>query len=89
MTELEREMEYWKRVAAYLASCHAATMQHEALLSRTSKASRERFRSICEKAARMLRGNDCDLPYGAVRQGGDASLEAAVERCEKAIKEGA
>jgi hypothetical protein len=89
MSDLEREVEYWKRVAAYLASCHAATMQHEALLSRTSKASRERFRGICKTAASMLRGNDAGMPYGAVRQGGDASLRSAAERCEQAIKEGA
>jgi hypothetical protein len=87
--QIEREVEYWKRVAAYLASCHAATMQHEALLRRTSKSSRERFRSICRAALSMLRGNDSPMPYGAVRQSGDDSVYSAAERCEDAIKEGA
>lgn len=87
MREVDPQIEYWMRVAAYLASCHAATAEGEGQLSRTSKASRARLKSICESAAQMMAGNDCGMPWGAVRQGGDAARKAAAERCMKAAKE--
>jgi hypothetical protein len=45
--------DHWKLTAAYLASCHAATL--EGLPKSVSKRERERFKSICRKAARFLR----------------------------------
>jgi hypothetical protein len=50
------DAEYWKKVAMYLAQCHAGTMEGEARLKHTSRSSRERFRSICVKSASMLGG---------------------------------
>lgn len=46
----------WKSIAMYLADCHAATGEHEALMSRTSRSSARRMRDICATAAQMARG---------------------------------
>lgn len=56
--KLEQERDYWKRVAAYLASCHAATLSYEGSLKRTSRTRRERFVSIARIAADMMDGKD-------------------------------
>lgn len=48
----------WKRVALFLADCHAATTEHFRSLKGTSKSERNRLKSIAHKAARMLRGQD-------------------------------
>ena len=46
------EEEHWRKVALYLADCHAANL--EGLPKSTSKYQRERMRHICEKALHML-----------------------------------
>lgn len=52
------EMEQWKKVAFYLANCHAATASHEGNLKSTSKSRRRRYQSICMKALGMLTRKD-------------------------------
>lgn len=54
--DLERQVEYWRELAAYLASCHAATAEGLAHLSRTSKYERKRHADICAMAATGLEG---------------------------------
>lgn len=46
------EEEHWRKVALYLADCHAANL--EGLPKSTSKSQRERMKRICEKALLML-----------------------------------
>lgn len=53
---METEAEYWKKVATWLADCHAATMEYEGNLKRTSESSRSRMITICEHATAMLSG---------------------------------
>ena len=52
--DLERERDYWRNVATYLASCHAATAEYDGQLSGISRARKERFAGICHKAASMM-----------------------------------
>lgn len=56
--KLEKERDYWMRVASYLASCHAATLSGEGLLKRTSRTSRDRFARVTLIAAEMMEGQD-------------------------------
>lgn len=56
--KLERERDYWMRVAAYLASCHAATLSYDGTLKSCSHSRRNRFESIVEIAADMMDGKD-------------------------------
>lgn len=51
---LEQERDYWRGIAAYLASCHAATAEYDGQLSGTSKARKKRYAQICEKAAQAM-----------------------------------
>lgn len=81
--KLEKERDYWKRVAAYLAACHAATLSCEGLLKRTSRSSRERFAHIVLMAADMMEGNDWragssyiySTPEGAAKHCRDALVD--------------
>lgn len=58
LRKLEKERDYWKRVASYLASCHAATLSYDGTLKSCSRARRERFESIVQVAAEMMDGYD-------------------------------
>jgi len=51
------ELDNWKKIAAYLAECHAANL-HEAELTRCSKSRRKRFQSIMDKSAEMLKSGE-------------------------------
>lgn len=52
------ELDRWKRIATYLADCHAATAEIVQARKSSSKYDRGRSRSICETAARYLSGDD-------------------------------
>lgn len=56
--ETLRELERWKRVATYLADCHAATAEGVLGRKRSSQSDRKRHISICESALRYLSGGD-------------------------------
>jgi hypothetical protein len=56
--KLEKERDYWKRVASYLAGCHAATLSYDGMLKSTSIARRERFINIVRIAHDMMDGKD-------------------------------
>ena len=77
--DLKNEVQQWKRIAAYLASCHAATLQ--GLPKSASKSSRKRHVDICTHAAEMLRGKR--LPPFAHLD----TVESDAARCERAAEE--
>ena len=54
--DLEREVSYWKRVAIYLADCHAATAEGVMDRKASSMSERRRQASICQTAADALDG---------------------------------
>lgn len=72
---------HWKMVAAYLASCHAATL--EGLSKSCSKQERQRHVDICLKAAAYLGGNYSIKMFS---QTPSEMIEASIERCERAAK---
>lgn len=45
----------WRKIAIYMAECNAATAEYDGKLKRTSKFSRGRMASICEKGAEMVK----------------------------------
>lgn len=81
--DLRVENERLLRALAYLAECHAATAESEGNLKRTSQRSRNRFASICSKAAQMLEG--ADLPE--TMWGREGSAQVAIDRCRRAAKD--
>lgn len=82
----EQEIDKWKAIAAYLASCHAATL--ESLPKSTSQYSRNRLVSICEKAMKFLRGEELPPHYRLYHDSyGKDWVVAESQRCENAIKE--
>lgn len=52
---MDATAEAWRQIALYLAECHAANGEYDAMLSSTSKSRRKRFLKICENAADMIR----------------------------------
>ncbi len=56
IAQQHKEAEYWKKAAAYLADCHAATAEQECGLKSVSKTKKKRYRDICKLAADMLQG---------------------------------
>ena len=68
------EEEHWRKVALYLADCHAANL--EGLPKSTSKYQRERMKEICRKSLYMLANS---LPEG-VRQSDMLSVQERLRR---------
>ena len=66
----EQEAEYWKAVAVFLADIHAANMEIEGPMSRTSQRTKERLKRICCVALELLKGakptNFQAIDYGDV-----------------------
>ena len=80
MNDTEKEIQHWKFVAAYLASCHAETL--ESLPKSASKSFIKRHVAICRKAASYLRGMDAPPHYGIVSK--EAIITSDIARCENA-----
>ena len=45
----------WRKIATYFAEVHAANAEYLGSLKSTSTSNKRRFKSICERAAEMLR----------------------------------
>lgn len=76
----EQQLIRWKRIAAYLASCHAATA--EGLPKSVSGRQKKRHAAICEKAAKWMASDWMSPDYA--RPDGEEVL-AAIKRCEDAV----
>lgn len=74
-TRMNHDAEYWKRIAAHLAACHAATLEH--LPKRTFARERDRLKSVCLSAAGYLSELEEPPPYVLTR----ASVDNAISRC--------
>jgi len=53
---LEVENKRLEQALLYLAECCASTAEHDGSLASCSKSRRERYNSICDKAARFIEG---------------------------------
>lgn len=73
--KLEKERDYWMRVASYLASCHAATLSYDGMLKSTSRSRLERFENIVKMAADMMDGKDWQAGSGYARSTPEKSRE--------------
>lgn len=80
--QYKQEIEHWRLVASYLASCHAATL--ESLPKSASKCSRKRYVEICRRAAAYLRGTQIPVHYGLMSK--QEQIEFEINRCEEAVK---
>jgi hypothetical protein len=78
-TTVTAERDYWRRVAAYLASCHAATALHLLELKSISKYEKRRMISLMQSCVSMLRG----IWPGRKVQSDDISAE--LKRCQDVI----
>jgi hypothetical protein len=81
--KLEKERDYWMRVASYLASCHAATLSYEGTLKRTSRTSRERLESIVRLCDDFMVGYDGNAGSGYIY----STPEKAKEFCAFALRD--
>ena len=81
------ELEHYKRVAGYLASCHAATL--ESLPKSASKSSRKRMMDICTIAADALDRNPSSagsrVAYSVGNVSVDDMLDWNAKRCRGAV----
>ena len=82
-TSLRKEISHWKTIAAYLASCNAATL--EDLPKRTQKSERARFQSICLSSSEMLKGLT-GVPFSSFGTD-EEKISRAAQRCENALKD--
>lgn len=79
--ELKREIQNWRFIAAWLASCHAATM--ESLPASASKSAKRRHVNICQKAVKMFR--ERELPDNKGFQPVESIIESDIQRCEQVV----
>lgn len=79
---MSEELNRWKQIAVYLASCNGATAIE--MPKAWSKRDKERFRSIARKSADYLEGLDHPEKYYPTTPG--EQIRAAIERCRKAIE---
>ena len=80
ISDLERQVEYWRSLAAYLAECHAATAEYDGSLKTVSASRRKRMKDICLKAVLGLSGR-WHKKYPS-----DGDVQSAIERCTKAAE---
>lgn len=78
IVDLLKAMANMQKTAAYLAECHAATL--ESLPKSASKSTRSRFMAICEAAAKGLRGDNSGIRF-------PNGLDVAAERCDRAVRD--
>lgn len=83
LSRIRKEHDRLLQSLSYLADCHAATAEMDGALKSTSKRRRERFATICSKAAKMLGG--ADLPETRLRR--KESVQGILERCRLAAKD--
>ncbi len=53
----------WKRIALWLAECHAATAEYDGSLKSTSASRRNRLVSICQRSLNFIDGLDAPSDY--------------------------
>jgi len=80
LEDANEEADYWKRVAMYLADCHAATAYHFSFGSRSSKSELRRQASIMQSCVLFL--NKQSDPGSKARH-----VEDIIECCSKARAE--
>ena len=81
LDQARKEAEHWKKVASYLASCHAATAEYDGQLKSTSQARKNRFKSICTTAADLLEGKKLNsLSFSRT------NIDEDIKRCRSAAK---
>jgi hypothetical protein len=77
---LRKEVEYWKSLASYLASCHAAMAEYDGTLKGVSASRKKRFGAICVDAAMGLSGRWHEkYPH-------ENRVQLAIDRCTKAAE---
>jgi hypothetical protein len=91
MYELEMnrlELDNWKRIALYLADCHAATAEDMAERKSGSKSDRDRFASICENAISLLKDPTMirHLPRVLIVEQIDEVSKRVIDRCHDGAK---
>lgn len=74
------EIKHWRLVAAYLAECHAATL--EMLPNKAPSSARRRFAEICRKSALYLARLESPPFYERLEEQG---IPQAIERCQRAV----
>lgn len=80
LIEYAPQMAEWRSIALWLADCHAGTATYDGKLSTTSKARRERFKTICRDAAKML------VTRTFFGHRNESNLEGVIERLNEAAK---
>lgn len=80
--DLFRQYQEMEKIAVWLATCHAATAEHEGRLKAVSKSSKWRFINICHDAAKMLRAGYF-IDFGKLME----KKEQVIDRCERAANE--
>lgn len=71
-----KAVDHFQKAAAYLADCHAATL--ESLPKSASKSARSRHELICRTAAQLLEGDASGVRY-------PTTVEPVRARCMKAL----
>jgi hypothetical protein len=85
LNDLRKDRDYWQKLAAYLAECHAATAESDGQLSRVSKYTRGRYASICESAAAGMRGTWSPRTQSTPERAGErcSDIAAALRQGDK------
>lgn len=73
---LLKAVDHFQKASAYLADCHAATL--ESLPKSASKSARSRHEAICRTAAQLLEGDASGIRY-------PTTVEPVRARCMKAL----
>jgi hypothetical protein len=82
-----RELKRWKAIAAWLASCHAATVFCDGMLKSCSVSRRKRFVAICKTAVSYLSGSSIPHAPYPLQNAEDGDVETAMRWCAEAAEE--
>jgi hypothetical protein len=85
VVKAKADVEHWKRIAIYLAHCHAATAGYDGQLSSVSSARKKRYADICRTAVTLLSGEESPKRSGSHRTIDD-ELADVIDRLTKGIE---
>ena len=85
VVKAKADVEHWKRIAIYLAHCHAATAGYDGQLSSVSSARKKRYADICRTATLLLSGEQSPKRSGSPHTIDD-ELADVIDRLRQSIE---
>ena len=83
---LLNEIDYWKKVALYLADCHSTTAYKNGKLKSFSKAEKKRLMLVCERAACLIERSHGSTSV-SYQSADDNSIKQTINWCRESAQD--